>query len=74
MFKNANGLLRRTIMALWKTRSLTPEQNIQLVEEDSETEELQNEEGGSFLGTEDAKMSGVFSCTKPFDVRFLIFY
>nr|CAB3470352.1 unnamed protein product [Digitaria exilis] len=62
----------RTIMALWKTRSLTPEQNVQLVEEESETEDFQNEEGGSFLGTEDAKMSEVFSCTKPFDVSTLM--
>ena len=60
-------------MALWKARSLTPEQKVQLIEEESETEDFQNEEGGSFLGIEDAKMSGVFSSTKPFDVRFLIF-
>jgi len=60
-------------MALWKARSLTPEQKVQLVEAESETEDFQNEEGGSFLGTEDAKMLGVFSSTKPFDVRFLIF-
>lgn len=59
-------------MALWKARSLTPEQKVQLVEEESETEDFQNEEGESFLGIEDAKMSGVFSSTKPFDVRFLI--
>ena len=61
-------------MALWKARSLTPEQKVQLVEEESETEDFQNEEGGSFLGIEDAKMSGVFSSTKPFGVRFLIFF
>lgn len=59
-------------MALWKARSLTPEQKVQLVEEESETEDFQNEEGESFLGIEDAQMSGVFSSTKPFDVRFLI--
>jgi len=70
----ANNLLCRTIMALWKARSLTPEQKVQLVEEESETEDFQNEEGGSFLGIEDAKMSGVFSSTKPFGVRFLIFF
>lgn len=59
-------------MALWRARSLTPEQKVQLVEEESETEDFQNEEGESFLGIEDAKMSAVFSSTKPFDVRFLI--
>ena len=61
-------------MALWKARSLTPEQKVQLVEEESETEDFQNEEGESFLGSEDAKMSGVFSSTKPFDVRSLILW
>jgi len=61
-------------MALWKARSLTPEQKVLLVEEESETEDFQNEEGESFLGIEDAKMSGVFSSTKPFDVRSLILW
>lgn len=58
-------------MALWKARSLTPEQKVQLVEEESEMKDLQNNESDSFLGIEDAKMSEVFSSTKPFDVRFL---
>lgn len=62
----------KTIMALWKARSLTPEEKIQLVEEESETKDLQNEESGSFLGIEDAKMSEVFSSTKPFDVPILM--
>lgn len=74
LIQNVNGLLCRTIMALWKARSLTPEQKVQLVEEESETEDFQNEEGGSFLGIEDAKMTAVFSSTKPFDVRFLILH
>lgn len=71
MFKNTNCLLGRTIMALWKARSLTPEQKVQLVEEESETKDFQNEESESFLGIEDAKMSEVFSSTKHIDVRFL---
>lgn len=62
----------KTIMALWKARSLTPEEKIQLVEEESETKDLQNEEGGSFLGIEDVKMSEVFSSTIPFDVPILM--
>uniref|UniRef100_A0A453RDH5 VASt domain-containing protein n=1 Tax=Aegilops tauschii subsp. strangulata TaxID=200361 RepID=A0A453RDH5_AEGTS len=62
----------KTIMALWKARSLTPEEKIQLVEEESETKDLQNEEGGSFLGIEDVKMSEVFSSTIPFDVPVLM--
>lgn len=71
MFKNTICLLCRTIMALWKARSLTPEQKVQLVEEESETKDFQNEESESFLGIEDAKMSEVFSSTKHIDVRFL---
>ncbi|XP_044961910.1 C2 and GRAM domain-containing protein At1g03370 isoform X2 [Hordeum vulgare subsp. vulgare] len=62
----------KTIIALWKARSLTPEEKIQLVEEESETKDLQNEEGGSFLGTEDVKMSEVFSSAIPFDVPILM--
>lgn len=66
------NVAHKTIMALWKARSLTPEQKVQLVEEESGTEDFQNEEGESFLGIEDAKMSGVFSSTKPFDVSTLM--
>ncbi|VAI85323.1 unnamed protein product [Triticum turgidum subsp. durum] len=62
----------KTIMALWKARSLTPEEKIQLVEEESEAKDLQTEEGGSFLGIEDVKMSEVFSSTIPFDVPILM--
>jgi len=66
------NVAHKTITALWKARSLTPEQKVELVEEESETEEFQNVEGESFLGIEDAKMSGVFSSTKPFDVTTLM--
>ncbi|KAL6596603.1 hypothetical protein ACP70R_047246 [Stipagrostis hirtigluma subsp. patula] len=66
------NVAHKTIMALWKARSLTPEQKVQLVEEESETKVFQNEETESFLGIEDAKMSGVFSSTKPFDVSTLM--
>jgi hypothetical protein len=58
-------------MALWRARSLTPEQKVRLVEDESETKDFQNEESGSFLGIEDAKMSEVFSSTKHIDVRLL---
>lgn len=66
------NVAHKTIMALWKARSLTPEQKVQLVEEESEMKDLQNEESGSFLGIEEAKMSEVFSSTKPFDVSTLM--
>jgi hypothetical protein len=58
-------------MALWRARSLTPEQKVCLVEDESEMKDFQNEESGSFLGIEDAKMSEVFSSTKHIDVRLL---
>ncbi|KAG6485213.1 hypothetical protein ZIOFF_053746 [Zingiber officinale] len=54
------NVANRTIMALWKARALSPEQKMQLLEE-SGARNLNNEESGSFLGLEDAKMSDVFS-------------
>ena len=48
-------------MALWKARSLSPEQKVQIVEEESETKFLQTEEGGFFLGLEDVSMSEVYA-------------
>ncbi|CAM0914018.1 unnamed protein product [Alopecurus aequalis] len=62
----------KTIKALWKARSLTPEEKIQLVEEESEAEDLQNEENGSFLEIEDAKLSEIFKSTKHLDVATLM--
>lgn len=62
----------RTIMALWKARSLSPEQKVWIVEEESE-ETLHSEESGSFLGIEDADMLEVFSSTISVDVSFLFF-
>lgn len=47
-------------MALWKARSLSPEQKVQIVEEESEVK-IQNEESGSFLGLDDVSMSEVYS-------------
>lgn len=52
-------------MALWKAKSLSPEQKVRIVEEESEERELQSEESGSFLGIEEAKMSEVFSAIVP---------
>jgi hypothetical protein len=50
-------------MALWKARSLSPEQKVQIVEEESETKFLQTEESGSFLGLEDVSMSEVYAAS-----------
>lgn len=64
-------MLNRTIMALWKARSLTPEQKVQIVEEESEAKSLQPEENGSFLGLEDVSMSEVYSAALPVPVSSL---
>lgn len=57
-------------MALWKARSLTPEQKVRIVEEESEAK-LQNEESGSFLDLEDVSMSEVYSSSLPVPVSLL---
>lgn len=63
--------LTRTIMALWKARALSPEQKVQIVEEESEAKSLQTDESGSFLGLEDVSMSEVYSCALPVPVSHL---
>lgn len=69
--KNFAIMVCRTIMALWKARSLSPEQKVQLVEEESETKSLRTEDNGSFLGITEAKMSEVFSSTIPLNVSYI---
>ncbi|XP_073009990.1 C2 and GRAM domain-containing protein At1g03370 isoform X2 [Typha latifolia] len=66
------NVANRTIMALWKSRSLSPEQKVQLVEEDSETDTLEREDSGAFLGIEDAKFSEVFSSAIPVNINSLM--
>ncbi|XP_057961969.1 C2 and GRAM domain-containing protein At1g03370 [Malania oleifera] len=66
------NVAHRTIMALWKARSLSPEQKVQIVEEESETKTLQNEEGGSFLGVEDVNMFEVHSAFLSVPADFFI--
>ncbi|KAI9123988.1 hypothetical protein K1719_005288 [Acacia pycnantha] len=62
----------RTIMALWKAKSLSPEQKVQMVEEESENKSLATEEGGTFLGIDDVSMSEVYSCTLPVPASFCL--
>ncbi|XP_077237557.1 C2 and GRAM domain-containing protein At1g03370-like [Tasmannia lanceolata] len=62
----------RTIMALWKARLLTPEQKVQIVEEESEAKSLQTEESGLFLGIEDASMSEVYSSVLAIPINSLM--
>ncbi|MCL7043837.1 hypothetical protein MKW94_011482 [Papaver nudicaule] len=53
---------QRTIMALWKSRSLSPEQKVRIAEEESGVKGgLQTEESGTFTGLEDVSMSEVYS-------------
>ncbi|ONK69345.1 uncharacterized protein A4U43_C05F21890 [Asparagus officinalis] len=66
------NVANRTIMALWKARSLSPEQKVQIVEEESEEQTLYSEESGSFLGIEEAKMSEVFSSVVPVPIKSLM--
>ena len=55
-------------MVLWKARSLSPEQKVQIVEEESEAKSLQTEESESFLGIEDVSMSEVYASALPIPV------
>ncbi|XP_038690463.1 C2 and GRAM domain-containing protein At1g03370 isoform X2 [Tripterygium wilfordii] len=66
------NVAHRTIMALWKARSLSPEQKVQIVEEESETKSIQTEESGTFLGVEDVSMSEVFSSALPVPINFVM--
>ncbi|XVF26243.1 hypothetical protein REPUB_Repub13aG0282200 [Reevesia pubescens] len=66
------NVAHRTIMALWKARSLSPEQKVQIVEEESESKSLQTEESGSFLGLEDVSMSEVYSGTLSVPTSFFM--
>ncbi|XP_010252840.1 PREDICTED: C2 and GRAM domain-containing protein At1g03370-like [Nelumbo nucifera] len=62
----------RTIMAVWKANFLSPEQKVEIDEEESETKNLQTEDNGSILGVEDARMSEVYSCLLPVPINLLI--
>ncbi|KAK3432289.1 hypothetical protein EUGRSUZ_E03833 [Eucalyptus grandis] len=64
------NVAHRTIMALWKARSLTPEQKVQLIEEESEARSLVTEESGSFLGLEDVSLSEVYCSVLPVPVSY----
>uniref|UniRef100_A0A7C9EN20 C2 domain-containing protein n=1 Tax=Opuntia streptacantha TaxID=393608 RepID=A0A7C9EN20_OPUST len=59
------NIAHRTLLALWRARSLSPEQKVKIVEEDSDTTSLQTEESGMFLGVEDVNMSEVYSSVLP---------
>lgn len=60
-------------MALWKARSLSPEQKVEFVEEESDTKSLMSEEsGGSFLGLDDVSLSEIYSCSLSIPASYLM--
>ncbi|XP_031392558.1 C2 and GRAM domain-containing protein At1g03370 isoform X1 [Punica granatum] len=66
------GVARRTIMALWRARALSPEQKVQIVEEESEARSLQTEESGAFIGVEDVTLSEVYSSVLSVPIGFFM--
>ncbi|WCJ28215.1 C2 calcium/lipid-binding and GRAM domain containing protein [Euphorbia peplus] len=68
------SVAHRTIMALWKARSLSPEQKVQIIEEEEESDSkcLQSEEIGSFLGVEDVNLSEVYSSAVSAPMNFVM--
>ncbi|OVA19744.1 C2 calcium-dependent membrane targeting [Macleaya cordata] len=65
------NVAHRTIMALWKSRSLSPEQKVRIAEEESGGK-LQTEESGTFMGLEDVSMSEIYSSVLPVPANFFI--
>lgn len=60
-------------MALWRTRTLTPDQKAQIAEEqedqeDQEERSIMLEDAGSVLDIEDVKMSKVYTAELPVNV------
>ncbi|RVX18655.1 C2 and GRAM domain-containing protein [Vitis vinifera] len=64
----------RTIMALWRTRTLTPEQKAQIADEqqDEDGSSLLLKDPGSVFNVEEAKMSKVYSAELPIDIKSLM--
>ncbi|KAJ7967858.1 C2 and GRAM domain-containing protein [Quillaja saponaria] len=65
------NVAHRTIMALWKAKSLSPEQKVQIVEE-SEAKSLVTEESGSFLGLDEVSMSEIYSSSLSIPTSFFM--
>ncbi|XP_058723694.1 C2 and GRAM domain-containing protein At1g03370 isoform X2 [Vicia villosa] len=66
------NVAHRTVMALWKAKSLTPEQKVKVVEQESETKTLISEDSGSYLVLDDVSMSEIHSCSLPIPASFLM--
>lgn len=55
-------------MALWRARTLTPDQKAQIAEEQQDGEVSMLQDAGSVLNDEDAKMSRVCVAELPINV------
>ncbi|CAA6670110.1 unnamed protein product [Spirodela intermedia] len=63
----------RTIMALWKAKSLlNPEKKFQALEPESDSKSHQIEGSGPFVGAGDAQMQEVFSSSHPIPMSFMM--
>ncbi|KAK4489023.1 hypothetical protein RD792_004815 [Penstemon davidsonii] len=64
----------RTIMALWRTRTLEPDQKAQIAEEQLNDDEkpFLPEDTGSYLVVEDVKMTKVYSVELPMNLKSLM--
>ncbi|CAI8612960.1 unnamed protein product [Vicia faba] len=66
------NVANRTIMALWKARSLSIEQKVQLVEDDPENESVTSEESVTLIGSGDVTMSEVQCCSLQVPVSWTV--
>ncbi|RZC65921.1 hypothetical protein C5167_009611 [Papaver somniferum] len=65
------NVAQRTIMALWKSKSLSLEQKVRIAEEESGVKGgLRSEESGTFTGLEDVSMSEIYSSLFPVPTNF----
>ncbi|GAB2224751.1 hypothetical protein Droror1_Dr00005521 [Drosera rotundifolia] len=62
----------RTVMALWQSRLLSPEQKVRILDEESSRKSLETEEPGSFVGVEDVSMSEIYSSVLSVPVSFFM--
>ncbi|KAB5525037.1 hypothetical protein DKX38_022786 [Salix brachista] len=69
------SIASRTIMALWKTKTMIPEHKSQLAEEQPQDEEkwsIMLEDHGCFVSAEEVKMPKIFSTELPISVDSLM--
>ncbi|XP_027167160.1 C2 and GRAM domain-containing protein At5g50170 [Coffea eugenioides] len=64
----------RTVMALWRTRTLGPDQRAQIAEEQQDRDEKPSlfEDPGSYLIVQDAKLAKVLSVELPVNIRLVL--